>query len=43
MENLVHKLVPQPAQALLSLADVHAAAGRIMGKVVRTPRCIARP
>ncbi|GHC89085.1 threonine ammonia-lyase [Novosphingobium pokkalii] len=37
MENLVHKLVPQPAQALLSLADVHAAAGRIMGKVVRTP------
>lgn len=37
MENLIHKLVPQPAQALLSLADVHAAAGRIMGKVVRTP------
>ncbi len=37
MENLVHKLAQQPARALLSLADVHAAAGRIMGKVVRTP------
>ncbi|WP_333838753.1 threonine ammonia-lyase [Novosphingobium sp.] len=37
MENLVHKLAPQPAEALLTLADVHAAAGRIMGKVVRTP------
>ncbi|PTR08882.1 MULTISPECIES: threonine ammonia-lyase [unclassified Novosphingobium] len=37
MENLVHKLAQQPAHALLSLADVHAAAGRIMGKVVRTP------
>jgi len=37
MENLVQKLAPQPAEALLTLADVHAAAGRIMGKVVRTP------
>jgi threonine dehydratase len=38
MENHSQNLALQPApQATLTLADVHAAAGRIMGQVVRTP------